>query len=80
MKFKLENSHPFYEKTEKEKKAIQLKVIAIALLLFIPSLLVAWQTKIFFIAIFVFYLLITIIAPFIDVPTNQKNWKIDLLF
>ena len=76
MKFKLENTHPFYQKTEKEKKAIQLKVVAIALLLFIPSLIVAWQTKIFFIAIFVFYLLITIIAPFIDVPTNQKTGRL----
>ena len=76
MKFKLENSHPFYQKTEKKKKAIQLKVVAIAILLFIPSLIVAWHTKIFFIAIFVFYLLITIIAPFIDVPTNQKTGRL----
>jgi len=76
MKFKLANTHPFYQKTEKEKKAIQFKVVTIALLLFIPSLIVAWQTKIFFIAIFVFYLLIMIIAPFIDVPTNQKTGKL----
>ncbi|MBW2960810.1 hypothetical protein KW502_03200 [Mesonia sp. JHPTF-M18] len=69
-------NHPFYQKKQKEQKKIQLIVCCYAFLLFIIALIIAWQSNIYFIAFFVFYLLLTIIAPFIDVPNNKKSGKL----
>ena len=76
MKYDPKKTHPFYQKLKRAQQIIQLKVVGIALLIFIVSFIIAWQAKTLFIAFLAFFLLMTIIAPFIDLPSSQQNGKL----
>lgn len=65
--------HRFYQKSTTEQFRIQLLVGLFALSLFLTSVYISWISGFFLIGIVVFYLMVSIVAPFFDVPALKKN-------
>ncbi|MFN2262427.1 MAG: hypothetical protein ABR595_10225 [Psychroflexus sp.] len=69
-------NHPFYQKTKSQKLKFYLKLIALILLFNLPFSVLAYVLNLFVIVAFSFFVSITILAPFIDVPSMVKNGKL----
>lgn len=65
--------HRFYQKSTTEQFRIQLLVGLFALSLILTSVYISWISGFFLIGIVVFYLMVSIVAPFFDVPALKKN-------
>jgi len=69
-------NHPFFSKTKKEEIQFQVKIVFIALLFFSIFLIIGWLTKIYFLPFLIFVIIITVIAPFLDVPSMKDQGKL----
>ena len=69
-------AHRFYKKTTKEQWMIQFWVLMGALAVILLFFWIAWVTQLYFIGIFIFWAVLTIIAPFVDVPSMKKSGKL----
>ena len=67
--------HKFYKASPKEQRKIQLIIGIVALLIVILFFLLAWFTGIYFIGFLGLFVVLTIVAPFIDVPEAKKRGK-----
>ncbi|MHA7944762.1 hypothetical protein ACJOV8_016925 [Formosa sp. 3Alg 14/1] len=68
--------HPFFKKSKKEHKRIQALVISIGLVLILLVAIISYKTGLLFIGILFFSILLSIIAPFLDVPAMQASGKL----
>ena len=68
--------HPFYKKSKKAQKRIQLLLSITALLLVVIAIFVSYKTGIYSIGILTFSILLTILAPFLDVPAMKASGKL----
>ncbi|WP_434035606.1 hypothetical protein [Formosa sp. 4Alg 33] len=68
--------HPFFKKSKKEQKRIQALVISLALVLILLVAIISYKTGLLFIGILFFSILLSIIAPFLDVPAMQASGKL----
>ncbi len=68
--------HRFYSKTQKQQNQIKLLIAFGALLIILSFFFISWVTKFYLIGIIVFFLVLSLIAPFFDTPSLKKNKKI----
>lgn len=68
--------HRFYQKTPKErfKFFVQLGLISFLFILIVG--LLSYATQLYFLGIFLLAIYLTIVAPFIDVPSLQKSGRL----
>ncbi|UBZ13693.1 hypothetical protein LDL77_17640 [Flagellimonas marinaquae] len=69
-------THKFYSKTKKEQSRILIWILLLALLVIILSCWLAWVIQFYFFGIIMFLAVITLVAPFIDVPSMKKSGKL----
>ena len=68
--------HRFYARNKREQSKLQILIAAAAIVLVILALVLAWISKIYLLAAFIPFLILSIIAPFFDVPTLTKSGKL----
>jgi hypothetical protein len=68
--------HRFYSKSKKEQIQIQAIIAFGASILLLLSIFISWITGVYLIGIFAFPLVISIIAPFFDIPSLKKSGKL----
>tara|TARA_R110001592_G_scaffold162584_2_gene396009 strand:+ start:147674 stop:148192 length:519 start_codon:yes stop_codon:yes gene_type:complete len=68
--------HRFYARNKREQSKLQILIAAVAIALVILALVLAWVSKIYLLAAFIPFLILSIIAPFFDVPTLTKSGKL----
>ncbi|KAB1065056.1 hypothetical protein [Salibacter halophilus] len=68
--------HPFYQKTKKEQRNVQLKVGLLALTIIIIFFVIGFVTNLYLLPALLFPIVITIIAPFLDVPAMVDKGKL----
>ncbi|MCF8336665.1 MAG: hypothetical protein K9I74_01655 [Bacteroidales bacterium] len=68
--------HRFYIKTKKEQFLTQIWIAFSAIVVILSFFLISWYTEIYLIGIFFFSLVLSIIAPFFDVPSLKKSGKL----
>ncbi|PNW29075.1 hypothetical protein [Formosa algae] len=69
-------THRFYAKTEKKQNQLVLKVGLGALIVIILSFVLAWYLGVYIIGFLVFWIVLSIIAPFFDTPSLKKSGNI----
>ncbi|WP_127844685.1 hypothetical protein [Psychroflexus aestuariivivens] len=69
-------NHPFYQKSKSQKLKFYGKLIGIILLFNLPFAVLAYILNLFAIVAFSFFVSLTILAPFIDVPGMVKKGKL----
>lgn len=67
--------HKFYKASKKDQRKIQFTIGSVALFIVILFFLLAWFTGVYFIAFFGLFVVLTLVAPFIDVPEAKKSGK-----
>lgn len=72
----MEFEHRFYKKTEKQQKTFWLKLTIIILGIFLPLIFLAFLKGYYVVAIAIIPLVISVIAPFYDVPTMYRKGRI----
>lgn len=68
--------HSFYSKTKQQQRFFIFKIICLALLCFFISIVIAYATTLYFFPFIILPVIISIIAPFIDVPSLKATKKI----
>ncbi|WP_215224094.1 hypothetical protein [Echinicola shivajiensis] len=68
--------HRYYSKSRGQQIQIQFLIGFGALLLVLMAFLVSWSTGIYLIGILVFSIVLSIIAPFFDVPSLRESGKL----
>ncbi|RZS93393.1 hypothetical protein [Aquimarina brevivitae] len=68
--------HRFYIKTKKEQLQIQLWIGLIAISIILLTLVVSWFTGFYLLVILTIPIVISIIAPFFDVPSLKKRGEL----
>ncbi len=68
--------HRFYAKNKREQTKLQILIAAAAIVFVILAIVLAWISKIYLLAAFIPFLVLSIIAPFFDVPTLKKSGKL----
>ncbi|MBO0343481.1 hypothetical protein [Flagellimonas profundi] len=68
--------HNYYAKTQKQQQQIQIFIGAAAFLVVLIFSLIAWATKFYLLVIVVIPIVLSIIAPFFDVPALKKSGKL----
>lgn len=68
-------NHPFYSKTKKEQNRIQLVIALCSITIILVSGAISILTGIYPIGIIAFIVVLSIIAPFFDVPSLVKSGK-----
>lgn len=68
--------HKFYNKSEKEQFRIQAIIALAALIVVLISLLISWLLNFYLITILIIPVLLSVIAPFFDVPAMKKRGKL----
>lgn len=69
-------THRFYSKTKKEQSRILIWILLLALFVIILSCWLAWVSQFYFFGIIVILGVLTLVAPFIDVPSMKKSGKL----
>ena len=69
-------THRFYSKTEKEQSWILIWILLLALFVIILSCWLAWVSQFYFFGVIVILGVLTLVAPFIDVPSMKKSGKL----
>ena len=69
-------NHPFYHRPQRERTKIQLLMAISAVLISAVAVVVAAWVAIWFLAIATFPIILSIIAPFFDVPAMRKSGKL----
>ncbi|MCQ0112634.1 hypothetical protein SAMN04487906_1938 [Zhouia amylolytica] len=68
--------HRFYSKSKNKQNQIQLFIALGALTVIMILCYLSWATGIYLIGLFTFPMVLTIIAPFFDVPSLKENGKL----
>ncbi|OIQ30858.1 MAG: hypothetical protein BM564_01205 [Bacteroidetes bacterium MedPE-SWsnd-G2] len=68
-------NHRFYNKNKKEQNRILMLIAICSLLIVFFSGLISFYSNIYFIAIFTIAIVLSIIAPFFDMPSLKKSGK-----
>jgi hypothetical protein len=68
--------HPFYQKTKKEQRNVQIKVGLLALTIIIIFSVIGFVANLYLLPALLFPIVITIIAPFLDVPVMVEKGKL----
>lgn len=68
--------HSFYNKTKKQQNKIQLTIAILAAGVVLLSCLLTWISGLFFISLFTFAVVVSIVAPFFDTPAMRKRGKL----
>ncbi|GLB47889.1 hypothetical protein [Neptunitalea lumnitzerae] len=68
--------HKFYSKTSKEQKKVQIKIGLLALLIIAIGVWIAWFTQVYIIGILIFFIIITLLAPFVDTPSMKQAGRL----
>ncbi|WP_318310121.1 hypothetical protein [Flagellimonas crocea] len=68
--------HKYYIKTKKEQNQIQILIGAAALVVVLLFSLISWLTGFYLLIIVVIPIVLSIIAPFFDVPSLKKSGKL----
>ncbi|MFB9052646.1 hypothetical protein ACFFVB_06090 [Formosa undariae] len=68
--------HPFYKKPKTEQKRIQGLLITAALVVLLLSIFISYRTGVIIIGILTFSILLSILAPFLDVPAMKASGKL----
>ncbi|TQI71140.1 hypothetical protein JM79_2066 [Gramella sp. Hel_I_59] len=66
----------FYQLSQKEKRKFYLNLTTIILVILIPVFALSFYFKIYFLAPLIFWILLSITAPFFDIPSMIKNGKL----
>jgi hypothetical protein len=66
----------FFELSSKQKRRFYIKLISIVLSLLIPIFFISFYFKIYFLAPITFWILLSVIASFFDMPSMIKNGKL----
>ena len=70
------HDHRFYTKSNVQQRLIQIGIALVALIIVTLSFLVAWRLNVFLIAFLIAALVLSIIAPFFDVPAMVNRGKL----
>lgn len=65
--------HRFYSKTKKQRNQIQVLIGLAAILIIVFAFLISWATNFYLLVIIIFPIVLTLIAPFFDVPSLKKS-------
>jgi hypothetical protein len=68
-------NHRFYNKTKKEQNKILIVIAICSLAILILSILISIYSGIYLIGILMFSIILSIIAPFFDMPSLKKSGK-----
>ena len=68
--------HPYFAKTSAEQNRYMLYAIGITVILGILAFLLFWWLHLLFVGILICFILITLLAPFVDVPGMVKAEKL----
>lgn len=68
--------HRFYAKNKREQTKLQILIAAVAFVIVALAAVLAWISKIYLLAALIPFLVLTIIAPFFDVPSLKKSGKL----
>ncbi|UZH54093.1 hypothetical protein JRG66_08755 [Salinimicrobium tongyeongense] len=66
----------FFELSSKQKRRFYIKLISIVLSLLIPIFFISFYFKIYFLAPITFWIVLSVIASFFDMPSMIKNGKL----
>ena len=69
-------NHPFYKKTKRERRIIQLAIALPALVLFILATFISITSAFYLLAPLVMAIILSVIAPFFDTPAMRKNGRL----
>ena len=69
-------NHPFFAKTSAEQNRATLYTIGITVMLGFLAVLLFWWLHLLFVGILICFILITLLAPFVDVPGMVKAKKL----
>lgn len=69
-------NHPFYNKNKKAQNKFLFQLGLASLLIIIIAVLLSWYTGLYLIIIVIFPILLSIIAPFFDMPSLKKTSRI----
>lgn len=69
-------THTFYKKSQKEQNWIVFKILLLALLTLILTCWLAYLTDLYFLGILAILGVLTLVAPFVDVPSMKKSGKL----
>jgi len=68
--------HPYFAKTSAEQNRYMLYAIGITVMIGATALLLFWWLHLLFVGILICFILITLLAPFVDVPGMVKAGKL----
>ena len=68
--------HRFYIKSEKDQNRILTKLAIITIVVILISIIISIKSGLYLIGIFMFSVIISIIAPFFDTPSLKKSGKL----
>jgi len=69
-------NHPFYLKSSKEQRRIQLKIAIVALFIYLIVLLMSFFSGLYMLLFLSIIITISIIAPFFDIPSLKESGKL----
>lgn len=69
-------NHPFYQKSKSQKLEFYSKLIGVILMFNLPFAVLAYISNLYVILSFSLFVSLTILAPFIDVPSMVKSGKL----
>ncbi|CAG2532809.1 hypothetical protein MAR621_03003 [Maribacter dokdonensis] len=68
--------HRFYIKSKKERTRIQAAIALCSLIIILLTIFLSFKTGVYLIGILAFAIILSIIAPFFDVPALKKSGKL----
>ena len=69
-------NHRFYNKNEKEQNRILITIAICSLIVIVLSIIISIYSRIYVIGILTFSITLSIIAPFLDMPSLKKSGRI----
>jgi hypothetical protein len=66
----------FFQKSERERRKFQFRLLAYAALILLPLILISLYLKIYFLPFILIWILLSILAPFFDTPSLVKRKKL----
>ncbi|WZL87712.1 hypothetical protein VS868_08820 [Salinimicrobium sp. 3283s] len=76
LKQRFELRNKYFELSPKQKRSFYIKLISIVLSILIPIFFISFYFKVYFLAPIIFWVVLSIIASFFDMPSMIKNGKL----
>ncbi|MEQ5789421.1 hypothetical protein J4E06_00040 [Muricauda sp. NFXS6] len=69
-------NHSFFNKSKKEQNKILMVIGSVSIALLLVFIVISLKTEVYIIGVFMFFAVLTIIAPFYDMPSLKKSGRV----